>query len=483
MRISGITPNFNSNVYKNQNPAFGHKIIFDFGASNPKVTAKCRVVTDDGQKTLFFKDGFYLNNSIKGFKNGKDFISKIGNLVENTYFETLDRSKKGEFELSDKEKKLSGVSIFIPGTTMTKGKDDVIAFMPNVKNTEGKSLVNIDFTKYENQLKKGETPVDISDDFELFVTKDLGGTGLGLAKAMGAKGMLHEGDYIMGVMTGGGFGSVDVKVKHGKVEIETSESSSYLTASPKEGKLEKLGRLGVSVKSHINHFCNMLDISQDSEIRKALIAAGDARIVEDNYMKISNKDEKLIDFFTNVERENGKKLFRIDETRSDEKKTCFEIDDSDEEFAKKLLDARISSVKDYAAAVSLIAVNKINDCLNKIVLVGPFAHGVNRYVKENPELFCHDPEYQGAEIKDLTDIIKREVYNRISPEGVDLPSSRWLKDLYHFDVICDKDINFSDNTFAGEILLNPELKFVENRGSWFDFPLSLVQKKGNKVQK
>jgi hypothetical protein len=383
---------------------------------------------------------------------------------------------------------------------MTKGKDDIIAFMPNIRDTEGKSLVNIDFSEYENQLKTGKLPIEVSDDFELFVTKDLGGTGLGLAKVMGEKGMLKEGDYIMGVMTGGGFGSVDIKVKNGIVEIETSESSSYLTASPKEGKLEKLGRLGVSVKSHINHFCNILNIpelAKDSPLRKAMIAAGDARIVEDNYMKISNKDEKLIDFFTNVERENGKKLFRIDETRSDEKKTCFEIDDSDEEFAKKLLDARISSVKDYAAAVSLIAVNKINDCLNKIVLVGPFAHGVHRYVTENLDLFNNDPEYQALmkknkeenaensvkEITGLTDIIKLEVQKKISTEGVDLPSSRWLKDLYHFDVICDKDINFSDNTYAGEILLDPKLKFVENRGSWFDFPLSLVQKKGNKVQK
>ncbi len=466
MRISGISPN----IYNKQNPNFGHKIIFDFGASNPKVTAKCLVTTDEG-KPLYFKDGFYLNNTISGFKNGNAFIYKIGQLIKNTYDETLQRSKNGEFELPGDEKKLSGVSIFIPGTTMTKGKDDVIAFMPNIKDTQGKSLVNIDFSEYETKLKAGKFPIKISDDFELFVTKDLGGTGLGLAKVMGEKGMLKEGDYIMGIMTGGGFGSVDVKVKDGRVEIETSESSSYLTASPKDGKLEKLGRLGVSVKSHINHFCNVLDVpelAKDSPLRKAMIAAGDARIVEENAMHV--KDNELIKIF---ESEEGKKLFRVKEKKPNE--TIFEMNDDNEVFAKKLLEARISSVKDYAAAISLISVNKINDCLNKIVLVGPFAHGVNRYVEKHPEYFSGDPEYQGAEIKDLPDLIKHEVTNRISPEGVDLPSSRWLKDLYHFAVICNNDINFADNTYAGALLLSPELKFVENRGSWFSFPLSLVQ--------
>lgn len=470
MRISGINPG----MYNKYNPNFGHKIIFDFGASSPKVTAKCLVTTNDGQP-LYFKDGFYLNNTIRGFKNGNAFIDRVSQLVKTTYDETLQRSKKGEFELPEDEKKLSGVSIFIPGTTMTNGKDDIIAFMPNIKDTEGKSLVNIDFSEYENQLKSGKLPIEVSDDFELFVTKDLGGTGLGLAKVLGAKGMLKEGDYIMGVMTGGGFGSVDVKVKDGKVEIETSESSSYLTASPKEGKLEKLGRLGVSVKSHINHFCNVLDIpelAKDSPLRKAMIAAGDARIVEENAMHV--KDNELIKLF---ESEEGKRVFRVKEEKPNE--TVFEIKADDEVSAKKLLDARISSIKDYAAAVSLISVNKINDCLNKIILVGPFAHGVNKYVKSHPEYFSGDPEYQGDEIKDLPDLIKHEVTNRISPEGVDLPSSRWLRDLYHFDVICDNDTNFSDNTYAGALLLDPELKFVENRGSWFSFPLSLVQKDNN----
>ena len=44
----------------------------------------------------------------------------------------------------------------------------------------------------------------------MVVTKDLGGTGVALAQMLAKRNMLKEGDYVMGVMTGGGFGSVDI---------------------------------------------------------------------------------------------------------------------------------------------------------------------------------------------------------------------------------------------------------------------------------
>ena len=471
MRISGITPN----IGKNKAPNFGHKIMIDLGASSPKVTAKCMVTTDDGQP--LFKKSTHLNNTTRGFANGDSFIRRVDKLVRRTYDETLQRADKGEFKLSEEEKKLSGVSIFIPGTTLTKGKDDIIAFMPNVRDTKGNSLTSIDFSDYENglkthqSLKPEEKPLDVSDDFELYVTKDLGGTGLGIAKVLGEKGMLKNGDYIMGIMTGGGFGSVDLKVKDDRVEIETSESSSYLTANPGSGNPQKLGRLGVSVKSHINHFCDALNIpelAEDSPLRKAMITAGDARIVEDNVMYISNRDKELIDTFKESE------LFRVNKEKSSSGKTCIEMVDDDPKFAQKMKEARISSVKDYAYAVSLISINKINDFVNKIILVGPFAHGVDRYVKEHPEEFSGATEYHGKKVHGLADLITHEIDNRI--EDVDLPTSGRLKKLNNVEVICDKDINIPDNTYAGEILLDPSLKFVENRGNWFSFPLKLVQK-------
>lgn len=62
----------------------------------------------------------------------------------------------------------------------------------------------------------------------------------------------------MSVVTGGGFGSVDIKVKHGNVEIETSESSSYLTHDFINNKMEKLDRLEVSVRSHFERYMDTI---------------------------------------------------------------------------------------------------------------------------------------------------------------------------------------------------------------------------------
>ena len=467
MRVNGINTNINN--------TFGHKIFIDIGASNPKGTMKVLAQTDDGQD--IYKKSGYVNTSIDGFTDNDAFIKRIAHHVRQTHKKVLEMDKKGTINLQPHDRKLSGVAIFVPGTTMVNGKKDTIAFMPNLKDKEGNSLVDIDFSKYEKKMKTATAEelggVDVNKSkFEFMATKDLGGAGLSIAKILSSRGELKEGDYIMGIMTGGGFGSVDIKVKDKKVEIETSESSSYLTASPNGGKLEKLGRLGVSVKSHINHYCDDLglpELAEGSTLRKALLNAGDARIVADNEIHLKNKtDGDLIQTFIDSP------LFRIKE--SDNKSTIIEMVDDDPQFAAKMKKSRISSIKDYAEAISLISVNKINDCLNKIVLVGPFAQGLNRYVKEHPEEFAIpkgkeiDKSGKKHQINGIDDLIEYEVSKRI--DEVDLPSSRWLSDLYNFEVICDKDINFSNNTYAGDVLLNPKLKFTKNRGSWFSVPLS-----------
>lgn len=464
MRVNGINSNYNN--------SFKHKIIIDIGASNPKGTMKVLAISDDG--TELYKKSGYVNTTIDGFTDSDAFIKRIAHHVKKTHKKVRDMDDKGILNLSANDRKLSGVAIFVPGTTMVKGKKDTIAFMPNLRDKQGNSLVDIDFSKYEKTLKtkpKEETGIHINKSkFEFIATKDLGGAGLSIAKILSSRGELKEGDYIMGIMTGGGFGSVDIKVKDKKVEIETSESSSYLTASPNGGQLNKLGRLGVSVKSHINHYCDNLglpELAEGSVLRKALLNAGDARIVADNEIHLKNKtDDDLIETFVESP------LFRIKE--SDNKSTIIEMVNDDPEFAAKMQKAKISSIKDYAEAISLISVNKINDCLNKIVLVGPFAQGLNRYVKEHPEEFAIpegkevDKSGKVHKINGLDDLIEYEVAKRI--DEVDLPSSRWLSQLYDFEVICDKEINFPNNTFAGDLLLNPKLKFIKNRGSWFSIP-------------
>ena len=137
-------------------------------------------------------------------------------------------------------------------------------------------------------------------------------------------------------------------------------------------------------------------------------------------------------------------------------------------FGKDVLkNARTTAVNDYANSISLISINKINDCVNKVVLLGPFAHGVNQYVK------THSEDFDGA--KDLPELIIKKIRTNIDEKHADLPSTEKLMDLYKFEIICDSDLNFPDNTVAGDMFLNPKFKFTNNRGSWFNIPKSVLK--------
>lgn len=489
MRVSGV----------NDDLSFRHKILIDIGASNPKGTLKIAAITDMG-KQILKENGpnSYLNDTIKGFNGSYGFIEKVAKVIKRTYERVLLKHKSGECPLSLTDKLLSGVAIFVPGTTLAlNGKQSTIAFMPNLKDREGNSLTNIDFAGYEKALREHsaeETGIKINpENFDVVVTKDLGGTGVALASMMAKKKMLQEGDYVMGIMTGGGFGSVDIKVKNNTVEFETSESSSYIAGnyetfnkiadvvestvrseSPEDKLRElrannnkilkediqtlgKLGRQGVTVKSHIQAFCTEI---QREDLTPILQAAGDARIIEMNRMCVSEKDTELLEKI----REKKDDFIEIESTTDG--KIAFELNENN--FGKEnLRRARTAVVNDYANSISLISINKINDCINKVVLLGPFAHGVNQYVKMHSEDF--------GEAKDLPELIINRIKTNIDEKHADLPSTKRLMDLYKFQVICDSDLNIPDNTAAGNLFFEPKFKFTQNRGSWFSVPLNTLK--------
>lgn len=488
MRVSGIK----------SEKSFQHKIILDIGASNPKGTLKISAITDAGKEILKESKNSYLNNTVDGFVDAKDFVSKIANVIKRTYNRVLLKDKSGEFPLSEEDKMLSGVTVFVPGTTNAiNSRNNGIAFIPNLRDKNDQALTNISFVEFEKaliNLPTEETGINVNQEaFNMIVTKDLGGAGVALAKMMLKKNMLHEGDYVMGVMTGGGFGSVDIKVKPNAIEFETSESSSYIAGNyavynkitsifdsilnsdnPVEKfnelkadnnkklkndiqVLGKLGRQGVNVKSHIGTFCTEIG---RKDLFRLLQAVGDARIVEMNRMCVSQNDKELLEKIRSYKNE----FVEIESTTDG--KVAFEMN---EEFfgAELLKKARTTAVNDYANSISLISINKINDCLNKVVLLGPFAHGVNQYVK------THSDDFEGA--KDLPELIIRKIRTNVDKNHADLPSTEKLMELYKFEIICDKDLNFADNTVAGNVFLNPKFKFVNNRGNWFSVPKNIIK--------
>ena len=488
MRVSGIK----------SEQSFQHKIILDIGASNPKGTLKISAITDAGKEILKESKNSYLNNTVDGFVDAKDFVSKIANVIKRTYNRVLLKDKSGEFPLSEEDKMLSGVTVFVPGTTNAiNSRNNGIAFIPNLRDKNDQALTNISFVEFEKaliNLPTEETGINVNQEaFNMIVTKDLGGAGVALAKMMLKKNMLHEGDYVMGVMTGGGFGSVDIKVKPNAIEFETSESSSYIAGNyavynkitsifdsilnsdnPVEKfnelkadnnkklkndiqVLGKLGRQGVNVKSHIGTFCTEIG---RKDLFRVLQAVGDARIVEMNRMCVSQNDKELLEKIRSYKNE----FVEIESTTDG--KVAFEM--NEELFGAELLKkARTTAVNDYANSISLISINKINDCLNKVVLLGPFAHGVNQYVK------THSDDFEGA--KDLPELIIRKIHTNVDKNHADLPSTEKLMELYKFEIICDKDLNFADNTVAGNVFLNPKFKFVNNRGNWFSVPKNIIK--------
>lgn len=479
------------------NIGFQHRILVDIGASSPKGTLKIAALSDSGKTIL--RENTFLNNTVKGFENAQDFVSKLTKIIKRTYNRVLLKDKSGEFLLTDEDKKLTGVAVFVPGTTYAiNGENSGIAFMPNLRDKNNEALIGVDFSEYKHYLKtkpESETGILVNQNkFDMVVTKDLGAAGMGLAKLLADRNQLKEGDYIMGVMTGGGFGSVDLKVKNQNVEFETSESSSYIAGNymlydtiadtiektlNSDNPLEimnsyrldnnkklktdlqvlgKLGRQGCNVKSHIGQFCSEIG---RKDLFPLLQSIGDARIVEMNRMCINEKDTELI------ERVRALKDEFIEIESTSDGKIAFEL--NEEFFGKEnLRKARTVAVNDYANSISLISINKINDCINKLYLLGPFAHGINQYVK------THSEDFEGA--KDLPELIIKKIEINTDEKHADLPSTKKLMKLYDFKIFCDPEINFSDNTFAGSFFLNPKCKFTKNRGSWFNIPISVLKK-------
>ena len=77
----------------------------------------------------------------------------------------------------------------------------------------------------------------------------------------------------------------------------------------------------------------------------------------------------------------------------------------------------------------------------------------------------YDTDFDGA--KDLPELIIRKIKTNIDSKHADLPSTQKLMDLYNFEVICDKELNFPDNTYAGNVFLNDKLRINRSLQSIF----------------
>lgn len=476
-----IQNNFSANSNK-KNTAFKNKLIFDIGASDPRGSLKILVQDNDG-KDLFEYKGF-LNSSTKGFKNNDDFIKKVANAVDVDHLiksdikslklklqnENLSKSEAEKInaktnELKEKrnilknqskeDKKITGFALLLPGTI----KGHVALFMANLRKTDKASLTDVKLDDIISEVKKNEN-VEFAENFKFVPCKDLAGTGIGITRKI----VNHEeygkrfskGFYAVAVQTGGGFGSVNIKVKNSdNVDIETDECSHDLFHDHKTLTEKRLGKLGASTGSIIENFAQKLGITKEEDI-KALIKTGMAQITTQSEIKLNKEKDK--DAIKVLEKTG---LYKIDDGKTETVTLKVKRNEM-----YKFNKASEFAVKAYANALTIHAITRINRGANLYILSGPLAMGLNKTIKEKPEIY---------NAKDLRGLILRLIDKRV---GNDV-TCNILRKAHGFDVVCDESMSVDNNTSGGALLLADNTSTFARRGEWMTIPIKeLADKRG-----
>jgi len=409
--------------------SFKHKIYIDIGASSPRGTMKIEVKSDKNEKDEFTIKRF-VNGETGGFKDENAFVDKVYDALKTVN----SRAKKlwGE--------KLTGVAVFLPSMV----NNNKVLLTSNLRNQQGQPLKNIDFSQLNERAKKG---LDVSNNFKFSAAKDLAGAGFSALKMFLAKQAIPEGSYYSVVLTGGGFGAVNLKRNEkDTITIETSESGYNPAYDSLKGHDCRFSQLGASVKYMFDNFLNGLGIGVYFE---ALRQTGRAEIILNDEFALDNKVHKqAVSLLKHIS------YWQVD--RVEDGKTFYKINPNKKE---EILRSRIATVNTYAYAISQYAITKINDSCNKIFLVGPLALAIDGYIRKNPE------EFNGA--LNLPDLVNFHLNNRI--KELDLFYTNFLKD--DFEIICDKNFTFDNNTFGADLLLRDNAKPIKNRGSNYIYKL------------
>jgi|GEM_PF-5494788 len=452
MKLFNIASNPRFTVQNNENKnniSFKHRLILDIGASDPRGSVKILAQTDDGQD-LFEQRGSFLNDTVDGFSSSDNFIDQLSKVIISASKRAVNTIK--EKGLNNEEKKLNGLALFLPGPIM----DDEAIIIANLKTTDGKSLTNVDLSKLENKLKENDKSIEVADNLKFIPTKDLGGTGIGIAQILANhpkyKDEFKEGFYAVGVMTGGGFGSVNIQVLDKKyMQIQTSESSHNLAMDTKKNTFTRLGKLGASTKGILENYARAMDIKDETSIN-ALIKTGNARIATENRIELDNKkDEDAINVL------KGSKYYNV--TNQDKTTTTLQINKYGMETFRT---ARKEAIAEYIDTVAQHAITKINEGANLLVLTGPLALGLNKTVASNPEDFGRNT-------------LRELIFDRIDYYIKDDLTCQQLRKAHNFDLVCDDSVKLADNTAGGAALLDDKTRIITRRGEWIIIPIDALK--------
>lgn len=448
-----------------QNTTFGSQYILDVGASYAGGNVKCRCTTDDG-KDLFVKK-VHIKESTDGFDSKDEFTKGLANIVSSSSNDVKKAiSKLGlSPEEQAKEEKISGLCILIPGQVL--GKKALL--MANLKTKDGKSLEKVYLSDVVKNLKEN-SEVQVSDDLNFVAAKDLAGTGRAIASKLAnspeyghrfEKSEINNPDgdgkfKACAVMTGGGYGSVDIKVADDKnVIIETSESSHNLSIDKETKTIERIGKLGASKNSIIENFAEKMGYSSPRQI-DFLCKTGNAMMVTQEKIKLDKENHsQAINIFTQYGDYNI-----VDD---DGKEVTLELNSSDPNTLKTFKDARKYAVEEYADAIAQSAIPKVNAGFNLMILTGPMAIGLDKTIKENQGEF---------EQPSLSDMVMSKLDSYI---GHDYTCKK-LMEAHNFKVVCDNEFNIPDNTEGGEEFLKDKKGTYNNMDELITVPIKELKK-------
>lgn len=468
-------------------------IVIDVGASdNYRGTKKITVYSRKRkwfritEQKLFNIKGF-VNNNPKGFKNDHDFSGKIAKSIDieglinrqiklkqkelNKTSSDLDKleieaelkelnTKKDVLSgLSKKDKKIHKISLFLPGTLQEK----TALFMANLKQQNGESLINVDLKEILTEVKE-QGKVELSKGFNMakdfILAKDLAATGAGVANNVAThpkfKDRFTKGFYLVVMQAGGGFGSVDVKVKgdyyDSIVDIETDEGGHDLFPNKRivTGE-ERLGAQTVSAKTVIKTFAEELGLEKTDV--ETLMKTGNAQITTQKQIKLNTrKTSKAIEVL--------KKTGIYDIVEENKEFTTLKVKESKIPVFKNAL---FKTVNNFADTVSYHAITKLNRGANLYAFSGPLNEGMNKAIQENQEMF-------GENVTDLRSLTFYHIDKKVGNDN----TCNILRKANNFDIVCDKAISIPDNTPGGKLILDGEAQLVR-RGEWLQIKLGILK--------
>ncbi|MFH0702711.1 MAG: hypothetical protein V2B14_04135 [bacterium] len=418
--------NYNfSNHVNSKKINFGCKLVVDCGASNPGGSFKASILPDKSYKEIVSTSGIVCPNGIQYKKN---YLKNLANLC--VQFLKNPETKVSLNQLKDDDKKLSGMTIFIPGPNI----NNKAVIISNLKDTKGKSLTNVDFSEVMQILKNSDN-IDVTKNPKFLAVNDmLGSTAaiiLELTNNPQYKNLLKNDFYGTVCMTGGGCGVANVKIKDNNIEIEASESGHM----PTKNSDQILEKYAASVPALITNYASKFGFNEEDT--KKLVDAGNAKIVTQEFIKAEKGSEEA-----NALENTG--LFDVNPEKG------FKLKNFDE---NKHTTASKNAINCYIDGIAQLCAAKVLEGTNAVFLTGPVVKGIK--------------ETLALKGNDLAKLIQKRMFDKY----LDASGKNMLK-MYNFKIITDIDIK--DNTLGGGLLQKGGFVDEKHRGNWVNIPLDSI---------